>query len=421
MFLTRSPCFRPAVAWTALVFWLVLGSASALAEAGSPRLIAVGDDLDDLSGGADLAAGRWQALSLDGRDLMITPVTAVRASDWTAATGNAEQGWTSLAQSGFEATGQSLDLPRGALFGLRLLDVASDRRWLASGRYRSALRASAVLRVGWQAQLQLGQQRWTVMTRHQHRADGHLLAGSIRLVAIDASGATLELMGQATGMAFHSQELLWLGDLDGDHRPDMLLKRQWLTGEYEYLLVVAGQHGVVMVDPVRPYQGFSSGIENSASLSRHRTQIASLPGPRFGKAALNITESEWNPWASASTGLPTRVYDRSLGLEGETLRVTVDSLPTANYDPARVDTSTAFWGSGLLVRVHFRGRSQVLMNAGGLDGGRLRLQLDQIDGQPALQIQFQPHYNNGFTHYWRWSEDAGGRFKRLVTYQEQGC
>ena len=78
------------------------------------------------------------------------------------------------------------------------------------------------------------------------------------------------------------------------------------------------------------------------------------------------------------------------------------------------------WGGDVVVRVFFRGKSQVLMEASPPDGGAFELAVGVIGEEAGIRVRHQPHYNNSFIYYWIYDKEDQ-RFRRLSSEQSQGC
>ena len=415
----RSPV-APCIA--ALCLSLGCGSAPASAEI---RMLAPGDALtaydEARPPASEVASGLWQSVRVTRDGLSIRTVSALRTSDHESAQGGPEHSWLDFGPGDFKATGEALDLDDDALFGMYLIDGRTGRPLLRDGEFASALPGPTLLRSGWQADVRVDDATWTLRTEHQVQADGRLVPGSLQLHAVDGTGKSSVLVGPALSMVFERQELLWIGDLDGDRQLDVLVRRIHIDGQVEYWLRAAGVIGFALVDGDRPDRGYSSGVEESIVVQRPRQASFPQPPTRFGIAALSISEEDWNAWLQSPSSTATVRYDRTLMLGDEPLRITVESVPRPGDEGTQEDSSTTYYGGGMLLRAHFRGRTQVLADLGWLDGSPLQIQADLVDGVPALQMQYMPHYNNQFTYYWRWSDEGRPRFRRWATYHAQGC
>lgn len=371
----------------------------------------------------------WYAVSLkeDGH-LILDTVRHTRKPDWHEkyeVTDAANQRDFAEHPPGPE---HALDLPATALLGFRLGDVSDLKSSLPlrPGDYPSALPSPALLHDRWQATAQVDGRTWHLSTDSVRRKDGALLAGSLSLVATRDDGQKQVLMPPTEGAAFERQELLWLGTLhSGQHAADLdvLVRRTLLTGQVEYVLRVGGVTGLASFDPDRPYDVFSSGIGGYMTTDVHTSQQRPVPPERFGRAAFSIGDTAWNPAVDEAekAGLPRVLFDRQLMLDDEKLRITIEYLPRFDAtDAPHLTNASGLWGGPVLVKAHFRGKTQVLLESGRLDDGDFSLGLGKLEGEPAIQIGTQPHYNNVFTYDWVW--DAGKqRFVRLYKWQSQGC
>ncbi|MDO6387000.1 hypothetical protein [Uliginosibacterium sp. 31-12] len=361
----------------------------------------------------------WYAVSLEGQTLILSRTDKTRVPDWQLVarkTGPTPQTTTPVRHA--------LTLPAPALLAFRLMSTGGNEKLpaLKPGSYPSALSAPALLHDRWVASVQANGKPWSLSTPSQRRKDGALLAGSLQLVATDAKGEQHILVPPAHGMAFERQELLWVGALRSDSELDLLLKRTWLTGEVEYVLKLGDSLGYARLDTDYPIQRFAQGIEEYEGTETHASQQRRLPEGKFGLAALKLSEEAWNQAiASAeSEGLPRQLFDRQLMLNGEKIRFSFEYLPRLAANGSEPSSSQFMWEGAVLVRAHFRGKSQTLQQTGPLDGSALRLQVDMLNGEPAIEISWAPHYNNSFVSYWVWSE-RDKRFLRLSRAQSQGC
>lgn len=230
-----------------------------------------------------------------------------------------------------------------------------------------------------------------------------------------ATGKERVLIRPAGRLALQRHEVLWLGDLNADSKPEILVRRIWITGEVDYLLTFERGAGVIHFDPDGPYEAFSSGVDGpSFSIIKPSTQKVPFPSGNFGVSAFSLTMDTWNAEVEAVRELPRVFADRTLRLDDEPIRFTFEHVPTASD----ADTSSEhMWGGPVLVRVHYRGQSQVLLQAGTVEEP-IRFQVDRLEGKPAIRMDYQPHYNNSFIHYWI---HDGDRFRRLSIQQDQGC
>ncbi len=358
----------------------------------------------------------WYSIAIENSELMIRRVTKARASDWGAIKGEAAFSVEPKTETAFKADGLALDLPADAVLAFQMNDGQYD---LEPGVYSSAIESGLVLKDKWKTSVRLGKEEWTISAGYERRRDGKVIDGSMSLHATSASGAAIVLVN-AGGEVYERQEILWFGDLNDDEKPDLLLKETKINGVVNYVMVVGATRASFSDDPDHPFRAFSSGVDEASNIIlKHKDQKWPFPGEeRFGQGAFNISEETWNERVGKGKeeGVATLIADRMLEINGESIRFTFQYLPGPSYtDGART------WGPIVLIRTHFRGKSQVLLQESLLDGGPLRVQVDTLDGEPAIQINSFPHYNNSYTRYWIWNSSPKGRFKRLSVFQSQGC
>lgn len=374
-----------------------------------------------------LTKERWYALRLAEGHLHLQPVRSIRKPDWLkqeySTTQTEGDSSDKSATAEFKPEGVALDLPADSLFALRIQRDGTPRPipHRAQG-YPSLIPAPVTLTENWSTRFRLGGQPWIVRTQYQRRVDGSLLAGSMSLHVRRGQDEEGLLLPPATGMAFSRQELLWLGDLDQDGRPDALLRRIWITGEQDYVVIIGDHFSGLYVDTDYPQRAFSSGVEESAAVRRHVSQNAlvlpaSFDGPRF-----SVSMEEWRTAMDANDkDRPFVIADRQLKLGTETLRFSLEYLPRYRNDESERGIGTYnFWSGPVLVRVTFRGRPQVLLQIGELDDSNLDVQIGVVDGQPVIKLEYYPHYNNGLGYYWLYSESEK-RFRRVLVDHSQGC
>jgi hypothetical protein len=408
----------------------LLAPAFARADAGMLYLSMPGETLQvDIPEGAGpppiQLPARWYSISIDRSALVLGHVATTRLPDWTLSVrGTASSAAEPASVAELRSRPRhALAMSDSALLAFRPESEGSlgPSRFQA-GRYPSALPVPVTLNDRWRASFKHSGERWTVMTESTRRKDGALLAGSMALVAIDPSGTRHVLVPPAHGMAFERQELMWIGALESSSRLDLLLKRTWITGEVDYVLRVGNVLGTANADSDRPQRLFSSGVDELEGTETHVAQPIGAHSGRFGAAAFEISEEAWNEAVAAATGpaLPQLLFDRQLLLAGEKLRITVEYQPRLEARDGEASSSTVFREGPVLVKAHFRGRTQTLLQTRHLDGGPMRLQVDQVAGEAAVQASYWPHYNNFLMHYWVWNP-AQGRFQRVARAQAQGC
>ena len=383
------------------------------------ELLAPGEPLPDDTTRSDVLVQQpWLAISLAEGMLRVQRVTGTRRSDWEEL--NGDNTLDIHQRSGYTSTRATLDLPADALLAVRSL------QGVAPGTYPSAVASGLVLHQDLKLDFKLGTQRWQAHTEHQRHTNGKLLPGSLKLMLDEPTGST-ELLPAAPGSVFLRQELLWLGDLDGDHFPDALVKRTYITGEADYLLIA--HHGLavtVAIDPDQPYGSFSSGIDNMMSLRRHRAQTVPLPREAdFSTAGFSISSQTWFAGAKDGAPLPEGLLKDATLKHGDlSLRFTVERV--AAYQGEGIPGGERYdsfmrQGGTVLVRVHNGQQSQVLLLASELDESPFTVSLGEVDGKPAIRITYYPHYNNFLTYVWVLAPEGGRPFRRLWHDQAQGC
>ncbi len=416
-----------------VVVWLLsLSSAHANDETPSLYLYAPGSALD-----SELAAHEpppptllkraWYAISLDGSTLVLDRSVTTRATDWqfTQRSTSRQTHASTLKLNPLAPSRHALAMPEAAFLAFRF----DEKIAFKAGRYASVLPVPALLHDRWNAAFGANGKQWTVSTESVRRKDGGLLAGSLQLVATSNTGEKRVLVPPAHGMAFQRQELLWLGALQSNSQWDVLLKRTWITGEMDYVLTIGKSVKSQTIDLDYPHTYFSSGVEEYEEIATHRSQKRARPEGKFGAVGFSISEERWNQAVSeaASQMLPKVLFDRQLMVGTEKMRVTIEYLPRLAYPsesstPPVMSSSAEgfFWGGPVVVKAHFRGKSQALMQTGQLDGSAFHIELDGLEAEPGVRVSFSPHYNNSLVYYWIWG-DPEGRFLRLSKEHGQGC
>ncbi|SMC21091.1 hypothetical protein SAMN02745857_01114 [Andreprevotia lacus DSM 23236] len=402
-----------------------LAAQSSQAADGSLQLALPGSTLAAAAQNDKHALTGWYALSITDGVLNVTPAESAVPSDTLQVSGKrADQLLAGKPlQRPPKPGGLTVKSPPDALLLLRVEQETGKAAPLPTGQFAGSV-APDTLREGWAASGELAGRTWHFAVAHKKRPDGKLLAGSLRVTATpDAPSAkpTL-LLPPANGMAFARQELLWLGDMNNDGQPDALVRRTWVTGEADYVLVVSPMLATAYYDPDHPASYFSSGVEPGSNIMQwHKSRP--VPGPiKFvGMGNFSLGDQAWRlllPDAAAEP-LPKVLTDRQFKLNGETIRVTLEHLPRTQNEAVST-TSDFSWDGSVLVRVTFRGKSQVLMQAAPPDDGQFALSVGLIDGKIGVKIEHQPHYNNSFTRYWLF-DDTEAHFRRLQSEQAQGC
>jgi len=378
---------------------------------------------DMMAPGAPLPTGedaigtqRWYALALQENSLRITPVTATTEAPWRNVQG--KQAGRLLAGRSVKPTAEkTLKLPKGSLFAFRRRGDDGKDIPLPQGNFASAL-TPATLSGGWRASTVLDGKEWTISTEVRQQADGQPLHGSLTLLAQEAGRATRVLLPPASGMAFAQQRLLWLGDLDIDGQPDLLLERTLPTGDIEYVLVIGHDFKALHIDVDRTAQHFSSGMEpESDSITWFKGQAGSAPFKRW--SGFTISDTLWlAKLPDDNAPSPTTIADRSYQLQGQTIRFSLVYQPRAADDQRGSSSSNTTWRGKVFIMAHFRGRTQVLMEAAQPDGNGFTLDFGMSGGRPAIVVHYQPHYNNSFQHHWIYD---GVRFREVLVSHSQGC
>lgn len=363
-----------------------------------------------------IAARRWQALALRDGALVLTPATELGPSGTLAVQGKNADRLRAGQTVPPRPDGKALKLPPDALFALRLSDDAGAALPLPAGPSASAL-APAVLEQGWRASVSIGGAPWTLAARSQTRPDGRMLAGSLEIVATPNGGAEQVLLPVAGGMAFARQELLWLGDLDGDAQPDLVLRRTRLTGDVGYVMVLGHERRQVAIADATTAHYFSSGVEPESNGFSWPAQ-APIPAPFLlaRQGGFTIKGEDWLRELATPPALPKILAERQYKLQGETIRFTLEYVPRVS--PELGWGSEEMWSGPVVVRVFFRGKSQVLMEAAAPDDDNFTLSFGLQSGKAAILIDYHPHYNNGLQYHWVFD---GERFARVLAIHEQGC
>ena len=406
---------------------VVVGAQSTWADGARLELAIPGQALSQQGDHEQPMAKGWYALSLKEGVLVVEQASTSTPSDSLHVSGTqADQllsGQAALPPA--KPTGVSIKTRVDALVLMRMEEDGGGHRQLTPGQFPGAV-APDILREGWKATGKLAGRKWNFSVKHKKRPDGRLLAGSLEVVADpDIPNATRKvLLPPAHGMAFTKQELLWLGDMNSDGEPDLLLKRTWVTGEIDFVVVVSPMWATAYFDPDRPAAYFSSGVDpDSNAFEWHQGQPVPAPVKFISKGTFSIWEEEWmRLLPDRAAPMPIVLADRQFKLNGETIRVTLEHLPRAEYETPGPSSSASMglMGGRVLVKVTFRGKSQVLMQTDQPDSGQFSLSVGLVDVQTGLKVDHQPHYNNGFTQYWIFDE-TDTRFRRIQIEHSQGC
>lgn len=410
--------------------WLVslllfLGMQSTWANEEWLQLALPGNPISPKVRGHKDALSGWYAVSIKQGILTLEQATTAVPSDILHVTGKRANQLLAGKPLRRPATpnGVSLKTAEDTLVLMRIKKDSGGSRQLAPGTFPSSI-AADILHEGWKAAGEVAGRKWNFSVTYKKRPDGKLLAGSLEVIGApdDPNELRRVLVPRAGGMAFTKQELLWLGDMNNDGEPDLMLRRTWITGEVDFVLVVSPMLATAYVDPDRPATYFSSGVEpDSNEFKWHKYQPLPTQFNFIGKGTFSIWEEEWirlHP-DNHPPLQPKVLTDRQFNLNGETIRFTLEHLPRAEAEPIS-SSGEIVWGGSVVINVTFRGKSQVLMQTKQPDSGRFSLSVGLSNDKPAVRIDDQPHYNNEFTRYWIFDETEM-RFRRLQTEQHQGC
>lgn len=369
----------------------------------------------------------WYSLSLHGDKLVLKKAGPPRPSDQMQVSGKLAD--TLLAGQALRRQpkpyGMSVSCASDSLLLLRVRNEGGKQFPLEEGEFQSVLPAG-LLQEGWQAQARLGDKEWNFTVGVEKRPDGKLLAGSLSLLARKEGkgvGTGMQtLLSPSPGMAFNRQDLLWLGDVNRDGEPDFLLKRSIISGEIEYLLVISPLLGMTGEDPDHPVEYSSSGVEpESNSLSWHKDYPPPGNFQFVRKGKFSISEQEWKAQLpDDSAKLPKLLAETQFKLNGETMRFTLEHLPRAGGNATSTSLTSFSWGGSVLLRVSFRGKSQVLTQLAAPNEGAHTINIGMIGAQPAVLLDYNPHYNNSMAWYWIYDSQQA-RFRRFLRQHSQGC
>ncbi len=403
---------------------VVLGAQSACADDARLQLALPGQALSQPGQDEKASLSGWYALSLKDGALVVERASTPIPSDFFHVSGKrADQLFSGSPTRHLpKPYGLSVKTPVDTLVLIRIEQNTGGIRQLTPGKFPSSI-APDILREGWTATGEVAGRKWNFSVLHKKRPDGKLLAGSIEVIAEPDSATETKkvLLPPANGMAFTKQELLWLGDMNSDGVPDLLLRRTWVTGEVDFVLVVSPMLATAYFDPDRPATHFSSGVEpDDNTFAWHKTQPVPEPIQFVSKGSFSLGEEEWvHQLQDRAALMPKVLADRQFKLNGETIRFTLEHLPRIeNATPS--STGTSEWDGSVLVKVTFRGKSQVLMQAQSPDSGQFSLSVGLVNGKAGVKIDYQPHYNNGFIRYWILDETQT-HFRRLRSEHSQGC
>lgn len=362
----------------------------------------------------------WYQFSVNNNNLNIKLISKLRPSDWLKAIENTSEANNSSPV--FKSSGYTVDTANDALFSMNMTDENGRYKKVSTGFFSSVLPTSQIITQNWRFPFNLDKQRYQIYSEYQYQENGALLNGSMTLKISTPKNKSEVILAPADNAIYRRQELLWLGDLDSNNYPDLILKRTLLTNEYEYVLVINGQSQAIRIDSDNPIKISSSGAEEESITIQHRTETRSLTPKKFGLVAFSLNQENFNDKLSNArkTQLPSILDDRLLNLNDEPLRITFEHIP--RFQIANGGISSAIynpWGGSVLIKTYFRGQVSVIMEMGDLDGS-FKLQADLVNTQPAIQIYYDPHYNNNLINYWLWDEQQL-RFRRWLIVHNQGC
>ena len=339
----------------------------------------------------------WYALSLKSDMLSVQRVSGTRPSDHMHVFGDAADRLLAgqPLDGKAEAQGYTMNAPADTLLLLRI----EHGNEIPTGQYRSNL-PSEVLREGWRQTAEIAGRKWNFFVRHQKRPDGKLLAGSLEIMATQESAKEPTiLLPPANGLAFKKQELLWLGDFNTDGQPDMLLRRAWITGEVDFVVVIPPTFASVYMHPDKPAKYFSSGVEPSSNYYLwHKSSPTPAPVDFVAQDSLSIDFEAWHkllpdPYAPA----PKVLADQTFKPNGETLRIALEHLPRVQGEQGSTPLDSTIWMGTVLVKATFRGKVHVLAQVVPPDEGSFdfvgranRRQAGRTHQSPAALQQSPP-------------------------------
>lgn len=316
--------------------------------------------------------------------------------------------------------GRSLLTPHDSLMLVRI-QANEGMMALAAGTYPSLSEPQDV-DANWTSTAILGNQRWHFAASTQTRADGRMLDGSLAIQASSERDGTLEtpLLPAASGMAIQRQRLLWLGDVNDDGIPDLIVERTWVTGEMDRVLVIWPMIAVTYVPTDDPATYFASGVDpESNRFVWHRGQTVPSVLQFEHAVTFAIGEEAWaRRWDPERKDAPQVMAQEELTVDGEALQVRLEYTPRVSAAPS--SAGNYFWDGSVLVRIIYRDQEQVLLQTGQPDGDAFSFTFGLASGKPAIRIRAQPHYNNRMTHEWRFDQSTG-RFRQTLRIHEQGC
>ncbi|MES2942215.1 MAG: hypothetical protein V4772_05015 [Pseudomonadota bacterium] len=442
-------------------------------------IILTGNTAEELAGHGfgpgQVAHARWHAVYWERETPSLVPVDKIRLEkvpfDWAAPHNKSMRAFP--------------DVPGTPLMLIRLQwkteAVPGTTPTRPTGTFRSrqidGMVVNELLREGLNKPFGLLGKTWTLKTQVVKSVQGRLLPGSVELQVIGVDGKPAVVLGRAPGHIFKEQRLLWTGDMNGDGAPDFYIRRVLVTGHIDHIIslstgglryVIAG----ITVDPDHPESLFTSGVgeiedredvfanspspypevilaatdkaEKSTTVPARYALSGAMPLKRYGlitqqmlKPFSNAIESSQEVSGSvagvsqpAPISLPlSRVLkDMRFDFGDESYRMLVESVETYAGEDTGYQSSIGFGeyegrGVALQISVYHRGQRQVLLVTHPYMEGGMSFSAGDLDGSGklSLNIDYNPHYNNGMTYTWRRSEKPDQLFKRTVVYQSQGC
>ena len=189
----------------------------------------------------------------------------------------------------------------------------------------------------------------------------------------------------------------------------------------DFVLVITPIFNSIRSDRDQPSTYFSSGVDPESNTFEWGNKQSNPKRIEFARqGTFSIGEEEWRTQLpDDALSLPRTLTDRQFVLSGEKIRFSLEHLPRAK--PQNNSSANGnMRGGSVLVKVAFRGKTQVLMEAEQPDGGSFTLSVGMVDGKPSVRVDHQPHYNNSFRQYWTYDEFES-RFRHLRIEHAQGC
>lgn len=363
-----------------------------------------------------LAQQRWYALTLEGNALLVTPVTQLTEARFHSTQGKAADRMVEGKKSAVIKPAMALKLAPDSLFAVRALNDNGVPVALPAASFAGTA-LNDVLSQGWQSKVSIAGKAWHLSTRSQQRPDGKLLAGSLEIIGQTEGSAPQVLLPAASGMAFARQELLWIGDIDDDAHPDLLVRRMRLTGDVQYVFLRGGDTAILTMPDARKASYYSSGVEPESNTFTWPKDRPPAPFRLTRQGGFSISSAAWQEaLGDPPPALPRTLAERQYQLGKETMRFTLEYLPRVGGVDGPVGDD--MWAGQVVVRVFFRGRSQVLMEAQAPDDDNFTLSFGTLGTEPGITVDYHPHYNNTLQYHWVYD---GERFQQVLAVQLQGC